>query len=77
MSCIKMLPNGELVLQHWIISYPHLFTARAAGRPGYTQGTPKYSANFIAPCALDAGPLRWGRSGPWPARCSTRGRTAA
>jgi len=53
MKHIKLLSNNELLLQNCIISYPHLFTARRAGRPGQETGEPKFSADFILPADLD------------------------
>lgn len=53
MKHIKDLGNGALLISNCVISYPHLFTARRAGRPGQETGEPRYSANFILPLDLD------------------------
>ena len=53
MKHIKDLGNSALLISNCIISYPHLFTPRRAGRPGQETNEPRYSANFILPADLD------------------------
>lgn len=63
-----------------IASYPHLFVARAPGRPGQQQGDPKYSVNIIldddndwatinamlAAEQKEGFPNGWPNNGHWP-----------
>lgn len=44
---LRVLASNDFTLIGAVISYPHLFTAKRAGRPGRESGVPRFTADFI------------------------------